>query len=283
MLPLWSDRINIVLSPDKVSLVRYSGVRFASGLQPQVVLSKSSACAALMPDQPLWQPALEAMQKLLVQAGGRADVAVTLSSHFMRYILVPMQADLANEVEEEAYVRFCFTETYGAEAAQWTLRWNGGLAVDGQIASAIDTAFLTGLDQATMTAGLKICAVQPYLMSAFNLVRKYMQAEQQWFVLVEPGSACMGLFVDGECRVLRSVRLDENWMEALPKLLAREIFMTAVSNKSNDLLLCVPQHIDRNALPLQGWNARVFTLNTSSLLQGKFTPAGVVGGASASA
>ncbi len=276
---LWRDRLHFVLSPDKVAVVRY-----ARGLQSQITLSKSLDCAELQAGQPLWQPALRAMQKLLAEAGGNADATVTLSSHFVRYALVPAQADLADEVEEEAYVRFCFSEVFGtANAAQWTFRWAGALAVDQQIASAIDTALLTALDEAIGDTDVNLRSVQPYLMSVFNLVRVQMKAAQQWLVLVEPGSANLCAFADGECTSLRTVRLDENWQTALPRLLAREFLIADTGNTTKDLLICAPQRIDLGALQLKGWNVRALGINASSLLQGKFTPVGVTGATNARA
>ena len=273
MLPLWSDRLHIVLAPDKVSMVRMS-----SGLQVRELLNKSINCAELEAGQPLWQPALQAMQKLLTVAGGKADVKVMLSSHFVRYVLVPVQVDLKDEAEEEAYVRFCFSEVYGAEAADWTLRWNGPLAVDQQIASAIDSSLLSGIEQAMRSVNKRLSSVQPYLMSAFNLVRKHMQADEQWFVLVESGNACLSSFTQGECTSLRTVRLDDDWQQTLPRLLAREFLIAGADNKSRDLLLCAPQHVDLGALQLKGWNMRALTITANALLKGKFTPAGMTGG-----
>ena len=273
MLPLWSDRLHIVLAPDKVSMVRFSG-----GLQSRELLAKSIDCAESDADQPLWQPALQAMQKLLAVAGGKADVKVMLSSHFVRYVLVPVQADLKDEAEEEAYVRFCFSEVYGDEASAWTLRWNGSLAVDQQIASAIDGNLLADIEQSMRNVNLRLSSVQPYLMSAFNLVRKHMQAEEQWFVLVESGSACLSSFTQGECTSLRTVRLDSDWQESLPRLLAREFLIAGADNKSRDLLLCAPQHVDLGALQLKGWNMRALTITANALLKGKFTPVGMTGG-----
>ena len=279
MLPLWSDRINFVLSPDKVSMVR-----FARGAQPREILRKSMDCANLAPGQAIWQPALQAMQTLLSAAGGgKADVNVTLSSHFVRYVLVPPQVDLKDDAEEEAFVRFCFSEVYGAEATNWTLRWAGALAVDQQIASALDTKLLSALQESLHNSQFKLCSVQPYLMAAFNLVRQQMHADEQWFVLVEPGSACLASFAHDACTTLRSMRLDADWLEALPRLLAREFLIAGADNKSRDLLLCAPQRIDLGALQLKGWNARAITLTSNSLLLGKFTPTGTAGGISARA
>jgi hypothetical protein len=270
VLPLWSDRLHFVLAPDKVSMVRISG-----GLRPAELLRKSVECEDLGVDQPLWQPALNAMQKLLTASGGKADVKIMLSSHYVRYVLVPVQADLKDEAEEEAYVRFCFTEVYGVDSKDWTLRWNGPLAVDQQIASAIDSNLLTAIEQILLSTNKRLCSVQPYLMSAFNLVRKHMHAEEQWFVLVESGNACLSSFTQGECTSLRTVRLDEDWQESLPRLLAREFLIAGADNKSRDLLLCAPQHVDLGSLQLKGWNMRALTINANALLKGKFTPGGL--------
>ena len=118
MLPLWRDRLKIVLSPEHVTVVRLS-----SGFKQREVFNKTMACALPNQDEAAWQPALRVMRQLLRQAGSvKANAEIIISNHFVRYQLVKAQADLGSLEEEQGFVRFSFTEVYGSEAARWSMR-----------------------------------------------------------------------------------------------------------------------------------------------------------------
>jgi hypothetical protein len=90
VLPLWCDRLKIVLTPEHVTVVRLS-----AGLKPREVFNKTMMCTAAKQDEATWQPALRVMRQLLRQVGSaNANAEIIISNHFVRYQLVKAQADL---------------------------------------------------------------------------------------------------------------------------------------------------------------------------------------------
>lgn len=264
MLPLWRDRLHIALTPEHVSIVR-----LGMGLAPREVFSKSTRCPLPEQGELLWQPALRTMKQLLQQAGsGKADASVVLSNHFVRYQLIPAQPDLGSLEEEQGFVRFSFSEVYGDEVNQWSLRWGSGLDIAPQLASAIDQTFIAQLESTLSAARVKLTSLQPYLMTAFNHVRKLIDDKPQCFVLVESGRVCFGLLRDGDWQTLHTSRIGADWSAELPKVIARELQMIGAANGQVDMLLCVPAHFDHKRIETNKQSLRVMIMTPEMLQQG---------------
>ena len=264
MLPLWSDSLQIVLAPERVTLVLKS-----AGFKSREIFSKSMPCAAAEHGEHAWQPALRAMKQLLQENKSSAvNTTVMLSNHFVRYQLIKAQPDLSTHEEEQAFVRFCFSEVYGDEANHWALRWGAGLDVAPQVASAIDQLLIDQIEVALNTSGAKLSSLQPYLMAAFNHVRQFIDVKPNWFVLVELGSACVSFLRDGDWQLLHSSRLGTDWAAELPRVLGREFQMAGPAGESGQMLLCLPGYIDHKRLVPENHSLRILTMTPEMLLQG---------------
>lgn len=268
MLPLLTDRLQIVLVPERVTVV-HQGARFKSG----ETTTKTSACAAVAQGESVWQPALRTLKQLLIEGHfGSANATVTLSNHFVRYQLINAQPDLASFDEEQAFVRFSFSEIYGAEANHWVLRWGNGIAIAPQVASAIDQSLLDQLESVLTDAGIKLRSVQPYLMAAFNYVRDSIDAKPRWFVLVEPGSACVSFMRNGDWQLLRSARLGTDWAADLPRVLGREFQQVGLIGERSQMIVCLPGVIDPKRLVPENHTLRLLTMTPEMLMQGAVRP-----------
>ena len=262
MLPLWRDRLHVVLTPEHVTIVR-----LGKGLKPRETFNKTLSCATPEEGEPAWQPALRVLKQLLQQAGsGKADAVVLLSNHFVRYQLVEAQPDLANLDEEQGFVRFSFAEVYGSEAEHWSMRWAAGLDLTSQVASAVDQALIDQMEKVLTAASVKLISLQPYLMAAFNYVRESVDARPLWFVLAEPGRACVGLLRDGDWQTLRSVRLGADWAADLPRVIEREFQMIGPEIGRGNMLLCLPAYFDHKRLASECQSLRILTM-TPEMLQ----------------
>ncbi len=264
MLPLLTDRLQIVLAPERVTIVRHS-----KGFGAREIESKSSTCAAVEHGEPLWQPALQTLKQLLAaNKFGAANATVLLSNHFVRYQLIKPQLDLTSAEEEQAFVRFSFSEIYGDEANRWALRWGAGLDITPQVASAIDQALLDQMEEILLAAGIKLRSVQPYLMTAFNHVRNFIDVKPHWFVLVEPGSAAVSFMHNGEWQLLHSTRLGADWAAELPRVLGREFQMAGPESEGSQMLLCLPGYMDHKRLAPENHALRILTMTPEMLMQG---------------
>lgn len=198
MSRLFPDRLRIGLAPSEVSLVRERGFLRKARLEQTV------ACDPDFGTHP-WDGALAALQG----CDRTLRATVVLSNHFVRYAIVPWSDALADEAEEEAYVRHHFAKVHGERARSWALRWsdNG----DSRLASAIDKALLEALRQALP----RLRSVQPYLMAAVNGCRQSIPKAGAWLALVEADRACIALHAGGRWRSVQNAR--GAWLDLLDR------------------------------------------------------------------
>jgi hypothetical protein len=70
-----------------------------------------------------------------------------------------------------------------------------------------------------------------------------------WFVMAEPESLCLGLVQQGQWRSVRTFKVGSDWLEKLPDLLDREIYLSEVDTSPDKAIyLWAPEHW-RAALP----------------------------------
>lgn len=143
----------------------------------------------------------------------KGKVAVVLSNHFVRYALVPWNAQLAGDTEETAYVRHHFARIHGERAKAWSFRASPASAGQARLCSAIDATLLEEIKAAFKG---RLVSLQPLLMSAFNRARAAVPSAGAWLVMAEPERACIALYAKGAWQSVHNGRGE--W----PELLERE-------------------------------------------------------------
>jgi transcriptional regulator with XRE-family HTH domain len=257
-----------VIAPDRVFAVRY-----AKGLRRQELARKSLPCQLTEAEEASASPVLQTLQVLLADLGGNADAELLISNHLVRYLLVPSQPDLNTADEEARFVRFCFAETYGdKDVTKWSLRCGDSVALDAQVASAIDQELLDGLLKVCTGARVNVTSIQPYLMTAFNHFRQDFPDASQWIALAEPGRLCLGMVDAGSWKHLRSVRLGAQWANELPVILEREMQVAGRFKAGGKLLLILPAALDLARLPLPGFSIRMVVTTPEDLIRGTVQP-----------
>ena len=264
MLPLWSDKLQIVLTPERVTITRQNG-----SFKPREMVSNTMPCAAPEQGEHAWQPTLRALQILLKKKDiSNTSATVLLSNHFVRYQLIGAQPDLSSHDEEQAFVRFSFAEIYGDEVNRWQLRWGSGLQLSPQVASAIDNTLIEQIESMLVVASIKLNSLQPYLMAAFNYMRKFVDTNPHWFVLVEPGNVCASFMQGGDWRLLHTSRLGTDWATDLPRVLGREFQMVGPIGERSQMIVCLPGYIDPKRLAPVNHSLRILTMTPEMLMQG---------------
>lgn len=247
MSPLLRDELRIALSPEKVAMVR-----LGSGFRPAVLAKDAIACDAPLHDESPWSGALDSLErKLRTLEGGKIDVTVVLSDHFVRYVLVPWSDQVNDKDEERAFVRHCFTQTYGKDAQHWALRMSQNGYGRTQVASAIDQGLLDDLERVANAHGFRLVSLQPHFMTVFNQWRRQLLGAVVWFVVAEPGRLCVSQLQQGCWHILRTVKVGNDWQEALKKLLEREFLMSESGMERGTVYLYAPDVADETDLP--GW------------------------------
>jgi hypothetical protein len=195
-------------------LTRFFPERLVLGFAPSelTICGKRFACDPGYGPEP-WQGALERLKEMDL---GSCRVTIELSSHFVRYALVPWSEALATPAEEEAYVRHHFAKIHGERAKPWAVRASEAAPGEPRLASAVDAALIEQLKRSF--AGkkkAKLVSIQPALMRCFNAVRRTVPAGGAWLVLVEPGRACIALHGGRGWRAVQSAK--HEWRAALER------------------------------------------------------------------
>ena len=186
MSRLWAERLRIGLGADRVDLARYS-------LGGRRLVAQASVECERGPEQAPWEAAVETLGAALPAFASRGDsTAVVLSNAFVRYLVIPWQAEIsgARELDELAALRF--RRTFGEHAADWTIRCSAGGYGEATVACAIDTALVSALRDTLRTCKVRLVSVQPLLMAAYNDVRREL-ASTSAFATVERGRLCLGV------------------------------------------------------------------------------------------
>lgn len=248
---LLRDQLRIKMSPEMVAMVR-----LGRGFHPEVVTRNSVACAAPSQDEAPWTKVLDGLDAALgTMDGEKIDAAVTLSNHFVRYVLVPWNEQINDPAEEQAFIRLCFTQTYGTDAKQWELRVSSGAYGETQVASAIDQDLMKGIERVASAHGVRLVSLQPYFMSMFNQWRDELQGSTIWFVVAEPGRLCISQLQQGCWHTLRTIKVGEDWPDALQKLLEREYLISESATERGSVYLYAPGLTA--AIDFPGWKVHL--------------------------
>jgi hypothetical protein len=228
VLPSWRNELRVVLCPDKVILLG-----LGKGLRRKVTHQVILPCIS-MPGVSAWQPALQTLEQWLDENKmGRTNVIVILSSHFVRYAVMPFSSEVANQAEEQALAQILLEDTYGDLAKQWRLKIAGGGYGEPHLVAAADAALLDAITKIMADASLRLTSVRPYLMSAFNSFRKQMQGKDSLFVLADSGQLIMLTLESEQFSDVRRMPLNGDLNDQLPNLLLREILRSG--REPNDM------------------------------------------------
>lgn len=222
----WLPReLRVVVHPEQVALLQMRRTLSRRGLRRTIHDAYSVPCDSASGVQP-WRAALLELETALPgYADGKTAATVILSNHFLRYVLVPWRAELADAEEELSFTRHCFTRIYGKTAQQWELRLSQEAHASSRLASAMDMELLDALKGVFDGAGIVLQSIQPHLMAAFNGFRGRLRKRSAWFALLEPGNLCLALLHQGCWLRVRSLRVGSEWRDELPLILEREAYL----------------------------------------------------------
>jgi hypothetical protein len=216
--PSFRNQIQLGLAPNRVTMQRV-----ARGWRPQPAALEQRACELAAHAEPAWRPALAALAALLPETGlAGSDATLVLSNHFVRFVLVPMHAQLVRPADDLALARHEFLQAYGPAARDWTLQVSDdGRGRGPRLACAIDSALLEALRALCRARKLALLSLQPWLMHAFNQWRAQLDPNGG-LVLVEPGRLCVVRFHQGHWQAVSNRRIGADWLQELTTLRDRE-------------------------------------------------------------
>ena len=232
MSPWWRDRLVIGLCPGRIIAARHERGFRRKASENQLLRFEVAA------GSPNWTGALDALPDLLSRwARHRTDATVVLSNHFVRYAVLAWDAHLTSESEWLALARHRFESVYGKTASDWEIRVSAAGRRRPRLAAAMDGALLRSLDAVFSASGVALVSTQPYLMGAFNRLRRRLDDPSFWVVLHEPGRLVLGLVRRGCWQAIRSRHADANWSAQLADILDRETAMLELQDPCAEVIV----------------------------------------------
>ena len=236
----WRERVRIALSPHQVALVRFS-----RGLRPRIVDRKSLACPEAK-GQGSWVDAVEVLRDLLVHPNfGKAETTLILSSHFVRYLVLPWSGELITEAEELEFARTRFIQVFGQSARDWTIVRSPAPAGASRLCAAVDEALISAAIGAIAGSGLRLLSVQPALMAQFNEWRRRIGADG-WLAIAERGRLLMAWISGGQWRSVRVRPLNDTSI-SLAQVLEQEQLLLSAGSANNKVYLAKLGNVDVEA------------------------------------
>ena len=254
MLPLWRDKVRIVLCKDRLIMLHYRGGRRARIHSKKVYPYSGTETG--------WEPLLSLLESVLKDMElKKAEATVVLSNHFMRFLVLPWNETFLSGKEKMALVQHRFDEVYGEASSGWDFRLNEGSFGMPSIACAIPQKLLDQLKAVFSSSRLKLKSVQPYLMTAFNVCCSELGNEPSWFVLAERDNICVGLLENGQWSSIRLRNVVSDWFEESMLMLEREALLAEGGNKFNKVFVFAPEEFGTAPIKRQPWAISRLVLN----------------------
>jgi len=183
-----------------------------------------------------WAAPLEALRTAL--AGHKGTAAVVLADQFVRYALLGYNETLKTPEQWQALALHRFNALHGPRAAEWQVNLTGTAPLGPRLACAVDRALITRLADVFTAAGLHLASVQPFLVAAFNRIRKSVGNGSCWIVVEEPGRLTLALIQRGAWIAIRGRRVEKGWRHVLPEILERESAFLGLSQPVTRVIVC---------------------------------------------
>lgn len=227
------EQATVVLYPDRLLLARVGpGRQRPLRLRAEIRLEPPPTGAAP------WDRALAALADCVTNGMlDGAQVSVVLSGHFARYAVVPWNALLRDESEQQAYARQRLARVYGEAVQGWELRLSQRARGQSRLACAIAPALRDALAQVMTPLGRHYRSLQPHWMAGFNRLHGRLDARSRWLALVEPGLFSVALVQGGQWQSIRSFRLDDGAPQPLAELLRRERCLSSAEGDTDRVAL----------------------------------------------
>ena len=222
-----------------LSWLRKKPVRFGIGAK-HIMVSGTKEVELRAPSLPHgedWRNALDALPEVL-KSHRNSQASVVLADQFVRYALLPWSASVKTSQQWLALARHRFSALHGAIAAEWEVKVTETAPHGARLACATDRALIERLASAFVAAGVNLVSVQPFLVAAFNRIRRTVGNGSCWIVVEEPGRLTLALIQRGTWIAIRSRRSDERWRSTLPEILEREGAFLGLDEPCTRVIVC---------------------------------------------
>jgi hypothetical protein len=191
-----------------------------------------------LPHAEPWRPAINSLAEFIArQTGPKIALSVTLSGQFTRWQLLPWTPELSQGDELASYARLRFGQTFGPVAETWQILRVAQPPGKTVPVCAVDAELVAVLRNMCSSADIRLVEVRPYFSAAFDRWRGDLKATSVWFGAVEPDCISLGLLEGGSWSGLRVQRIDDDWRNVLPGMMAQVGMATGQGGESPRLYL----------------------------------------------
>jgi hypothetical protein len=190
-----------------------------------------------------WRSALAALPEVLASHRNQ-EAAVVLADQFVRYALLPWNAALKSEAEWAALAQHRFAALHGAPAAEWQIKVTETAPRGARLACAVERELISALAERCVAAGVHLQSAQPFLVAAFNRIRRQVGNGSCWIVVEERGRLTLALIQRGEWLAIRARRSDDRWRGLLPEILERETAFLGLAQPCTRVIVCAQGTFD---------------------------------------
>ena len=227
-----SQTLHVALSAERLIVAK------SAGLWPgKLAVCDSINCAPQDQAEP-WRAAVSALAQWLAKKGGsKPTLHIVLSGRFVRWQLLPWRPEVTRPKELATYASLRFRETFGKTADDWQVLHSPQPPGKAVPACAVDAALMEALRTTCETAGARLAAVTPYFSCAFDRWCNVLDKKAAWFGLIESDCVSLGLLRDGNWIGLRTQRVDEDWCDVVPGMMAQIGIAAGLAETSPPLYL----------------------------------------------
>ena len=247
--------LRVELRPSEVNIARHPALweRGASPARSIKVGPDASSGPQLRASVEAWRASLDTLALGLRGVRRRTGaVAVVLSDHFVRYVLLPWSESLVADAERLAFARHTFREVYGQASEAWEVCLDEQPAGHSFFAAAVDRDLLSHLQEVVSQAGGQLVSLTPALADCINRHRRVLTEREFCLATVEPGRISFAFWSRTGWTAVRSRRMDGALPEVLPTLLKQEAIASSVAD-AGTLFLCAVDLDDVPPLGVPGW------------------------------
>lgn len=209
-----------------------------------------------------WRAAVDALAEAL-KPHRLAEARIVLADQFVRYTLLAWNAALRTEEQWLALARHRFAVVHGAAAGGWEVKLAETAPLGPRLACAVDRALIGELAAKCVAAQVHLASVQPFLVAAFNRVRRTVGNGSCWLVVEEPRRLTLAFIRRGVWTAIRSRRVDERWRAALPEIIERESAFLALAEPCTHVIVCAQGAFD--AAQYDAWSASALSYKELAL------------------
>lgn len=212
------------------------------GLAPERLHVSGAKSLDLASNDGSWAAAVEALPEVLKGRNGVASVV--LADQLVRYALLPHNETLKSEDQWAALARHRFSVLHGPRADEWEVRLAATAPHGARLACAVDRALIQALAEVFVKSRLRLASVEPFLVAAFNRIRRRVGSGSCWIVVEEPGRLTLALIQRGAWVAIRARRSDPQWRKVLGEILERESAFLGLSQPVTRVIVCAQGEFD---------------------------------------